>query len=215
MIQNLPREIVKIVVSYCQHADWKHLMDTSKESFEDLKYETIQVYVSFNKLNPFVSRLFDPSQQLNLHLNLDEMYDCVNCRLKRMNGWRSDGRLSVKDIKWFLSLPARSLSWPLGGLFLENNRRLIRALRKYETIFLTLHDDYSTAEMDFSDLNHCKRIKSLTLKQSENFSVPILPSLKELHIHMDDNIDLTNLVYSLSLKKVTISRDIILLFLKD
>ncbi len=97
------------------------------------------------------------------------------------------------------------ISWPLGGLFLDNNRRLIRALRKYETIFLTLHDDYSTAEMDFSDLNHCKRIKSLTLKQSENFSVPILPSLKKLHIHMDDNIDLTNLVYSLSLKKVTIS----------
>lgn len=183
-------------------------MDTTKADYEDLKYKTIQVYVSFNKLKdrilpPVVSKLLNPTQQLNLHIDSERLYH-ENGYLKKMKGWRSDGRLSKKDIKWFLSIPAYSLTWP-GASFLQEHPEFFPTLRKYEKVHLILHDEFSNFEMDYSDLNHCNRIKSLTIQQSENFCVPILPSLTDLIIINDDNVDLTNLVHSLSLKKVMVT----------
>lgn len=212
LIEQLPKELLVLIQYYSQNADWKHLMNTSKESFEELKYKTIQVDVSFNKLTdrvlpPFVSRLLDPSRQLNLHLNLGGLYEYRNdgCYLNKMKGWRSHDRLSMKDIKWFLSIPARSLTWPFGGFFLDENRKFIRALRNYEKVFLSFDENYSPDEdFNFSDLDYCQRIQSFTIKQLEDCNVPILPSLTELHLVNDDRVDLSNLVYSPLLKKVTV-----------
>lgn len=183
-------------------------MDTTKAGYEDLKYKTIQVHVSFNKLKdrilpPVVSKLSDPTQQVNLHIDFEKLYH-ESGYFKKMKGWRSDGRLSKEDIKWFLSIPAYSLKWP-GASYLQEHPEFFPMLKKYEKIHLILHDEFSNFEMDYSDLNYCNNIKSLIIQQSENFCVPILPSLTDLTIINDDNVDLTNLVHSLSLKKVTVT----------
>lgn len=54
-------------------------------------------------------------------------------------------------------------------------------------------------------LNNCDKIKSLYISGSKDFKIPILPSLIKLKLVGGiGKIDLRNLIYSLSLKKVSV-----------
>ncbi len=90
-------------------------MDTSYESFRDLKYRTIEVYVVFRKLNdrllpPIVSKSADPLKQLYLYLETedsaewsDDEFEVTGVRAKRSwehsKKWRSNNIVTVKDVK--------------------------------------------------------------------------------------------------------------------
>lgn len=128
--------------------------------------------------------------------------------------WRSFNLVTHKDMKWFLSIPAQSLDWRLAVPLLEDNFSLIPALRKYEDITLNIHTTL-TSDVDFQSLNYSKRIQFLHITSCLSFKAPILPCLIELILEaMEDadsvaylEVDLTNLVYSLSLKKIVIDID--------
>ncbi len=209
MITNLSKELLNNVQQYCENIDWKYLMDTSKEFFSDVKYSTIHVYVSFRKLNdrvlpPIVAELSNPLQQLHLYLNTEkgvgEDGPEVKTSWKSSGKWRTRNLITQKDIKWFLSIPAQSINWHCAGPFLLENPIFMKALRKYENIKLDLNSYIS-----YDELNNSKRIKFLSLTNGWSSELPKLPSLMEFTLSCDvgDEIDLRNLVYSLSLKKIT------------
>jgi hypothetical protein len=127
MIASLPDELLMNIRECSKNQDWKYLMDTSYGSFRDLKYRTIKVYVVFRKLNdrvlpPIVSKLIDPLKQLYLYLETedsaewkDDEFEVTGVRTKRSwehpVKWRSTNIITVKDVKWFLSIPAKYLYW--------------------------------------------------------------------------------------------------------
>ncbi len=222
MIVRLPEDLLKTIQQYCHKRDWKCLMDTSNELLRELKYRTIHVKVSFDELNdrvlpPIVAKLKNPSQQLHLYLNSENSITDDDFRARRSwrsrDKWRSTDRITRKDIKWFLSIPAQSLDWYGAGPLLENDTLLMKALRKYEDIKLHIHPIF-ILPVDCKPLNNCKRIQFLSIAHSSNFQLPKLPSLRELIVSnsffCDENeeIDLTNLNDSLSLRKVILDMSV-------
>jgi len=188
-------------------------MDTSNEFFRDLKYRTIHVKVSFNKLDdrvlpPIVGKLVNPLQQLHLYLNTE---DCVQDDVaepktswESSGKWRSKNLITHKDIKWFLSIPAQSLDWYCAGPLLDDHYTLMRALRKYEDISLNIHP-YINTYVSLNQLDNSKRIKFLSITNCYSDRLPNLPSLVEFTLKNDsgDEVNLRSLINSLSLKKVT------------
>ncbi len=188
MIVRLPEDLLKTIQQYCNKRDWKCLMDTSNECFKDLKYHTIHVTVSLDELNdrvlpPIVAKLINPSEHLHLYLNTEDSIPDDDLRARRSwrsgQRWRSRDRITRKDIKWFLSIPAQSLDWYGAGPLLEADNLLMKALRKYEDIKLHLHPIFNL-DVDCKPLNNCQRIQFLSIAHSSNFQSPKLPSLIEL-----------------------------------
>ncbi len=191
-------------------------MDTSNELFYHLKYCTIHVSINFRLLNdrilpPIVDKLMNPLQQLHLSLDTE---DCMGqyigvCQVKTCwehpTEWRSTDFVTVKDIKWFLSIPAQSLQWAGRAPFLIKHPIFIRALRKYERLTLYFNDYFYQKRVPFNGLNNCNNLKFLHISGYKDFKIPILPSLIKLKLVGDiGKIDLRNLVYSLSLKEVSV-----------
>lgn len=224
MIASLPDDVLRIIGEYSKNQDWKCLMDTSNECFRDLKSRMIVAFVHFNMLNdrvlPLVaSELMNPLQQLYLYLDTEESIEwpddddvVTGVSTKRSwehpVKWRSNNLVTLKDIKWFLSIPAKSLYWYRGDLLLSENPILIKALRKYESLNLqiTFRQEfiYEVDHPQLHYLNYSNHIKYLTICGSLDFKAPILPSLIELELEsMTGEVDLTNLIYSLLLEDIT------------
>lgn len=194
---------------YCDDREWKYLMDASKEFFRDLKYRTIHIHVDFNRLNdrvlpPVVTKLMDPLQQLHLYLDTEGSLDTesdaddmeVLISWHHPVKWRSTNLVTLKDIKWFLSIPAQSLKWTASGPLLSHYPILKKGLRKFQVLSLGL--------LDFPEFIDANYSNYLMLQDSLEFSLPILPSLIELEFIGDTGeINLRNLIYSLSLKRVS------------
>ncbi len=220
MIASLPDELLKNIQQYCKRQDWKCLMDTSNACFIGLKYRTIDVFVDFEMLSDrvlpsIVAKLMNPLQQLHLCLDTAESIQRgdyfhfveVKTRWKHPVKWRSTNLITLKDIKWFLSIPAKSFHWYRADPLLSFHPILMKALRKYEEITFSLDDSSKLFLYYYDDLNHSNHIKSLTIHDSWNFKAPILPSLIDLELmNCRGEVDLSNLVYSLSLKEVNIIR---------
>ncbi len=218
MLPHLPDELLKIIHRYCNNIDWKHLMDTSNDLFRDLKYRTIHVFVDFEDLNdrvlpPVVARLANPLEQLHLYLDTEDslnMNDYGVIKIKtsweHKGEWRRSKKnhITMTDIKWFLSIPAQSLEWNFVGPLLLKNPTLMKELRKYDLLYLDINY-FSKAYLPCDDLDDSKDIKSLIIDNSYCFVLPILPALEDVTMLSDSGtIDLRNLIYSPSLKRVSL-----------
>lgn len=215
MLANLPDELLMNIEKYCSNIDWKHLMDTSNELFRDLKYRTINVCVDFNMLNdrvlpPIVGKLMNPLEQLNLYLDTEESLDMDTGIVEVKKSWEHKGKwrrnkknlITMTDIKWFISIPAKALKWRFAGPLLEKHNTLMKALRKYKILYLDINY-YSKTYLPYDKLNHSKDIKTLIIDNSYDFVAPVLPSLIQFQLINDSaEVSLKNFIYSSSLKRI-------------